>query len=61
VVVIAGEGFPNVLLPVQLRSPSVGCFPFYFPILTVDVVFLRRAACLTGELAISSHPIEGLM
>jgi hypothetical protein len=62
VLLIAGEGLSNVLLlPVQLRSPFMRCFPVYFPIFTVDVVFLRRATCLTSELTVSGNPIEGLV
>jgi hypothetical protein len=39
----------------------VGCFPIYFLVFTVDDVFLYPAAHLTAELAISGHPIEGLV
>jgi hypothetical protein len=62
VVFISGEGPPNVLLlPVQLRSPSVDHFFIYCPISTFNVVALHRAARLASELAVSGHPIEVLV
>jgi hypothetical protein len=56
-VFIADKGLPNVLIPVQLRNPSVGPFSTYFPVFTIDVVFLRHATCLT----VLGHPIEVLV
>jgi hypothetical protein len=62
VVFITGEGPPNILLlPMQLRSPSVDRFLVYFSVSTFDVVVLCHAACLTGELTIYSHPIKVLV
>jgi hypothetical protein len=45
----------------QLRSPSVDCFPVYSSVFTLDVVFLCHIARLAGELAVPGHPIERLM
>jgi hypothetical protein len=52
-VFIASEGPPNVLLlPVQLRNPSMDCFLVYL---------LRCSARLADELAVSGNPIEILV
>jgi hypothetical protein len=62
VVFITSEGPPNVLiLPVQLRSLPVDHFLIYFSAFTPNVVILRQAARLAGELAVSGHPIEVLV
>jgi hypothetical protein len=58
---MAGEGLPNVLRPMQVTSLSMGHFYVYFPVFSIDIIFLLRVACLTSELAIAGHPIEGLM
>jgi hypothetical protein len=45
----------------QLRSLSTDRFLVYFSVFTFDIIVLRHAARLTGELAVFGHPIKVLV